>query len=78
MSVTDCRRVLLALERYCDGEASEAERMELRVHLEECPDCAHRQEFIRELRVVIRRKCGTAELPPEVEARIRALLRPSA
>ncbi|MGH2740537.1 MAG: zf-HC2 domain-containing protein [Actinomycetota bacterium] len=74
MSGIDCERALRALERYLDGEAPATEAALVAEHLADCVPCAGRQDFLQNLRRVIREKCGTADLPPELESRIRGVL----
>lgn len=72
--MSECEQVLQELERYCDGELPSSRAAEIDDHLRACDPCFDRREFRVRLREVVRRKCGSAELPPGLDARIRGLL----
>ena len=74
MFETDCREVLQRIELYLDGELGDDYCMDIEVHLSGCGSCMHRLEFRRELRAMIRRKCGEEAVPPGVVERIRRSL----
>jgi anti-sigma factor (TIGR02949 family) len=73
-SVDDCREALHLLDRYVDGEIPDEDRDRLRRHLEACGGCADREGFVRRLREVIRRSCGSDPLPPGLEERVRSAI----
>ena len=65
------RRAYLLL----DGEGlSEAERLEIEAHLEDCGPCLERYGLQVEVSVVIARLRGVQTCPDEVRRRIEALL----
>jgi len=68
---TDCQEVLQRIELYLDGELGDEHCMGIEIHLSGCGSCMHRLEFRREVRSLIRRKCGQEAVPPEVVERIR-------
>ncbi len=74
MSATECEQVLRELEVFRDRELSEEECRRIERHLADCANCSDREEFLRSLRDVIRRKCGTAELPAGLAERVRRMI----
>jgi len=74
--MADCNETLHELETYLDGELTETMVEQIRVHLSSCSDCLQAFEFHAELRVMIRRKCGSDPLPPGLAERLRQCLAP--
>lgn len=71
----DCDQALTELEAYLDEELPEATRRRVEEHLFGCSDCLERGEFRRQVREIVRRKCGIrADVPPGVAERIRRML----
>lgn len=52
-----CRDMLDELDTYLDGECGEGLEEKVREHLEDCPPCLDRADFLRELRSLIAAKC---------------------
>lgn len=73
--MSDCEQVLQELEMYLDGELADGECRRIEQHLADCHGCFDRDQFRRSLRDIIRRKCGTEEIPTELEARIKSSIR---
>ncbi len=71
MSATECEQILEEIEVYLDGELSAEECRRIERHMADCPACFDREQFQRSLREIIRRKCGSAEMPPGLADRIR-------
>ena len=71
----ECDVLLEKLDLYLDGELSVEERRVVEVHMSECEGCLDREEFVRSLRALIRRKCAAPEMPPGMAERIRDALR---
>jgi mycothiol system anti-sigma-R factor len=71
----DCESALRDLSRYLDKELSEGPTAELEQHLQECRHCFSMAEFEQRLRAIIRRSCASEQVPPELEQRLRKLLR---
>lgn len=69
---TDCRQVLSALYTYLDGEQLDCAGIE--AHLAACGDCLSHAEFEKALKAVVRKACGQADLPADLEGKIRSLL----
>ena len=74
MSGTDCEHVLAQITLFLDGELAEGECDRVRVHVAACDACRDRTDFHRHLKEVVRDACGTCEVPPDLLARVRALL----
>lgn len=71
----DCDETLTELEAYLDRELSREEQKRVEAHLTGCSDCFERSEFRLRIRTIVRRKCGaTADLPPGLASRIRAVI----
>jgi anti-sigma factor (TIGR02949 family) len=66
--------VLRELEVYLDGELSEEDCRRVERHVSECPECFDHEQFLVRLRDIVRRKCGSAALPPGLSDRIRQSL----
>jgi anti-sigma factor (TIGR02949 family) len=70
-SVTDCQHVLDLLEVFVDREVGQGDCRAIEQHLAACQECADREDFVRRLREVVRRTCGSDALPPGLEERVR-------
>jgi anti-sigma factor (TIGR02949 family) len=69
---SSCDEVLRDLDLYLDGELPPARARVVERHLSTCSPCLARSDFRRKLAEVIRRKCMTADEPPEsLHIRIR-------
>lgn len=66
MSGTECQEILRELEVYLDGEMPPEEAARVEGHLAECSPCFQRQEFVSNLRRIVREKCGRVERLPDV------------
>ncbi len=70
-----CREYLERAYLFLDGEVlSEAERTEIRVHLEECSPCLERYGLEEELVRLISRLRSSCTCPDGLKTRIAALL----
>ena len=68
-----CREVLERAYLYLDGESlTEAERVEFRVHLEECRPCLERVGLEEEIGKMVSRLRGFSACPKELRLRIKA------
>ena len=77
MSGTECEEILRQVEVYLDGELPAEEAARVEGHLAGCSPCLERQEFVSNLRRILRDKCGRVErLPDAARERIhRAVAR---
>lgn len=70
-----CRQILERAYLYLDGEGlTESERLEIRVHLEECGPCFERVGLEEEVAKVVSRLRGCSPCPDELRLRIQAQL----
>ena len=64
-----CEEALVALYTFLDGELTEAKRIEIRHHLDDCSPCLEVFDFEAELRMVIRERCRD-QVPESLRQRI--------
>ncbi len=71
-----CKETLQRVYLFLDGEMlSESERLEIEVHLEECPPCFESYGLEREVqRMIVSRLRGTTPCPEHLKSRIANLL----
>jgi mycothiol system anti-sigma-R factor len=65
----DCEDALVALYSFLDGELTEAKRIEIRHHLDDCSPCLEVYDFEAELRMVIRERCRD-QVPDTLRRRV--------
>src|SRR5262245_14876724 len=65
----DCEEALVALYTFLDGELTEAKRIEIRHHLDDCSPCLEVYDFEAELRMVIRQRCQD-QVPEALRQRV--------
>ena len=71
----ECQEALERAYLYLDGEVlSDDERVDIRVHLEECRPCYERVGLDREITTVVARLRGSHECPQQLKARITSLI----
>ena len=76
MSGTECDELLAEIDRYLDGELPAEEKARIERHMVECGSCFRREGFVREVRDLIRRKCGAAApMPEDMAERILGAIR---
>ena len=70
-----CRETLERVYLFLDGEGlTEAERIEIEAHLEDCPPCFERYGVEIEVKTIVARLRGTHRCPDSLRSRIAALL----
>ena len=69
-----CEDVIADLYRYLDHEMDEAASEKIHRHLEDCRECFSRAEFENLLRGRVA-GTGVAEVPDDVQERIRSLMK---
>lgn len=74
MSAGDCDDAVHQLYEFIDGELTDATRLAIKRHLDDCSPCLSAFDFEAELRVVIASRCKE-EVPPALRARIAAAIR---
>jgi mycothiol system anti-sigma-R factor len=70
-----CDEVRPLLEAYVDGELAEAERVQLRDHLADCPECGPEATALEHLRDGIRQSAPVYRAPEALRSEIRFALR---
>jgi anti-sigma factor RsiW len=70
----NCRRVILEISNYIDGEIELPARQELERHLEDCEDC---KMVVDQTRLTVEIFCDSkpVELPGDVKSRLHDALR---
>lgn len=68
--MADCRETIRELNAFLDGELSPDVQHHINAHLEGCVDCLQAFDFEAELKLAIRRKCSSDEMPPGLMERI--------
>jgi len=70
-----CDEVRPRLEAYVDGELAEAERVQMRDHLADCPKCGPETAALERLREGIRQSAPIYRAPEALRSRVRFALR---
>jgi anti-sigma factor RsiW len=70
-----CEEIRPRLDAYVDGEIAEPERLLLREHLADCPDCGPEAAALECLRNGIRQTAPVYRAPEALRSRIRVALR---
>ena len=70
----DCEEALVELYTFLDGELTEAKRIEIRHHLDDCSPCLEIYDFEAELRTVIRQRCQE-QVPESLRLRVAERLK---
>ena len=68
--MANCSETIRELDAFLDGELPADVRSHIDAHLGSCMDCLQAFDFQAELKLAIRRKCTTDELPPGLLGRI--------
>ena len=68
--MANCNETIRELDAFLDGELPDDVRAHIHMHLDSCMDCLQAFDFQAELKLAIRRKCSTDELPPGLIGRI--------
>jgi mycothiol system anti-sigma-R factor len=71
----DCLEALGEIEAYLDGEIEVSHRVRIEQHLRGCNPCMDKTEFRRHLKDLVHERCSEQVAPPELTARIEALIR---
>jgi anti-sigma factor (TIGR02949 family) len=73
-----CDEVRPRIDAYVDGELAETERLQLRDHLADCPDCGPEAMALKRLRDGIRQAAPIYRAPEALRSQIRFALRQEA
>jgi mycothiol system anti-sigma-R factor len=68
--MADCNETLRELDAFLDGELNDETRAHIHLHLDGCVDCLQAFDFHAELKLAIRRKCSSDEMPAGLLSRI--------
>lgn len=67
--MADCNETLQELYQYLDGQLDDANRHQIKHHLDDCSPCLGAYDFEAELRQVVRNRC-VDQVPQELRDRI--------
>jgi len=70
-----CEEILSRLDAYVDDELAEPDRVELREHLADCPECAPEAAALKRLRDSIRQTAPVYRAPEALRSQVRFALR---
>jgi mycothiol system anti-sigma-R factor len=68
--MADCNETIRELDSFLDGELPDDVRVHIHHHLDSCMDCLQAFDFQAELKLAIRRKCSSDEMPPNLLSKI--------
>jgi mycothiol system anti-sigma-R factor len=68
--MADCNETIRELDAFLDGELPDEVRTHIHAHLDSCMDCLQAFDFQAELKLAIRRKCNSDQLPDGLLAKI--------
>jgi anti-sigma factor (TIGR02949 family) len=68
--MANCNETIRELDAFLDGELPDDVRDHIHSHLGTCMDCLQAFDFQAELKLAIRRKCNTDEMPAGLLGRI--------
>lgn len=68
--MADCKQTIRELDAFLDDELSAELRGHIHEHLDGCMDCLQAFDFQAELKLAIRRKCSSDEIPEGLLGRI--------
>jgi mycothiol system anti-sigma-R factor len=71
----NCRQTIARLSTFLDRELSEAEVLEVQVHLERCPPCVDLFHFEDGLKRLVKRCCQQERAPAAFRERLDRALR---
>ncbi|MBK8463026.1 MAG: mycothiol system anti-sigma-R factor [Nigerium sp.] len=66
----DCGYVAERVHRFLDGELTETEADELRLHIHACDHCLDETDLIDALKRLVSRACACPQAPPTLRAKI--------
>ncbi len=69
--MADCNDTIRELDAFLDGELPDEVRTHIHEHLDSCMDCLQAFDFQAELKLAIRRKCSSDEMPSGLLGRIQ-------
>jgi mycothiol system anti-sigma-R factor len=69
---TDCREVLERVYSYIDGELTEGDVVEIRVHLDECSPCLKEYDLDVVVKQLVAKHCGCDPVPGDLRSKVLA------
>lgn len=73
----DCKEAAKQLYRYLDRQLTAEETLEVKHHLEKCPNCADHFRFEEGMLTRINQVCREVEVPPALVDRVRRICQES-
>ncbi|WP_043624267.1 mycothiol system anti-sigma-R factor [Nonomuraea candida] len=67
---TDCREVLDKVYSYLDGELTEGDVAEIRVHLDECSPCLKEYDLDKAIKALVHKHCGCDPVPADLRSKV--------
>ncbi|NRQ36019.1 mycothiol system anti-sigma-R factor [Nonomuraea sp. NN258] len=67
---TDCREVLDKVYSYLDGELTENDVVEIRVHLDECSPCLKEYDLDKAIKALVAKHCGCDPVPADLRSKV--------
>ncbi|MDP4511439.1 mycothiol system anti-sigma-R factor [Nonomuraea sp. NBC_00507] len=69
---TDCREVLDKVYAYLDGELTDSDVVEIRVHLDECSPCLKEYDLDKAIKQLVHKHCGCDPVPADLRSKVLA------
>ncbi|MFI7609625.1 mycothiol system anti-sigma-R factor [Nonomuraea terrae] len=69
---TDCSEVLDKVYSYLDGELTEHDVAEIRVHLDECSPCLQEYDLDKAIKHLVAKHCGCDPVPADLRSKVLA------
>ncbi|MFG1710621.1 mycothiol system anti-sigma-R factor [Nonomuraea sp. M3C6] len=69
---TDCREVLDKVYAYLDGELTDGDVVEIRVHLDECDPCLKEYDLDKAIKALVHKHCGCDPVPADLRSKVLA------
>ncbi|MEW9555748.1 mycothiol system anti-sigma-R factor [Nonomuraea sp. NPDC050783] len=69
---TDCREVLDKVYAYLDGELTEKDVVDIRVHLDECSPCLKEYDLDKAVKALVAKHCGCDPIPADLRSKVLA------
>ncbi|MEO3797879.1 mycothiol system anti-sigma-R factor [Nonomuraea sp. B10E15] len=69
---TDCREVLDKVYAYLDGELTESDVADIRVHLDECSPCLQEYDLDKAVKALVHKHCGCDPVPADLRSKVLA------
>ncbi|MEU5862135.1 MULTISPECIES: mycothiol system anti-sigma-R factor [unclassified Nonomuraea] len=69
---TDCREVLDKVYAYLDGELTDHDVSDIRVHLDECSPCLKEYDLDKAVKALVAKHCGCDPVPADLRSKVLA------